>query len=64
MNNKLKDGEFAFSAKPFGWEVTGGTISEPFTSDAVTISIEAGAGVNGSNALKVTKLGNANTNAG
>lgn len=64
VNNKLKDGEFAFSAKPFGWEVTGGTISEPFTSDAVTISIEAGAGVNGSNALKVTKLGNANTNAG
>lgn len=63
-NNKIKDGSFAFSAKPFGWEVSGGNVSDPFTSDAITLAIEAGAGVNGSNALKVTKLGNTNTNAG
>ncbi|MEX0633277.1 hypothetical protein M8494_19430 [Serratia ureilytica] len=25
VNNKLKDGDFTFSTKPFGWEVTGGT---------------------------------------
>ncbi|WP_421415675.1 hypothetical protein ACOMDM_06070 [Serratia plymuthica] len=63
-NNKIKDGSFAFSTKPFGWEVSGGNISDPFTSDAITLAIEAGAGVNGSNALKVTKLGNTNSNAG
>lgn len=63
-NNKIKDGSFAFSTKPFGWEVSGGNVSDPFTSDAITLAIEAGAGVNGSNALKVTKLGNTNTNAG
>ena len=44
--------------------MTGGTIDDPFTSDAVTIGIEAGAGIGGGNALKVSKLGNANTNAG
>ena len=64
MNNKLKDGDFAFFAKPFGWEVTGGTIDDPLPPDAVTIGIEAGAGIGGGNALKVSKLGNANTNAG
>lgn len=63
-NNKIKDGSFAFSTKPFGWEVSGGNVSDPFTSDAITLAIEAGAGVNGSNALKVTKLGNTNSNAG
>lgn len=61
-NNKLKDGNFSFTTKPIGWEVPGG--SSPFTSDVITLAIEAGAGVNGSNALKVTKLGNTNSSAG
>ena len=63
-NNKIKDGSFSFTTKPIGWEVSGGSVSDPFTSDAITIAIESGAGTNGSNALKVTKLGNTNTNAG
>ncbi|NTX77658.1 hypothetical protein FCL49_08260 [Serratia proteamaculans] len=63
-NNKLKDGNFSFTTKPFGWEVSGGNVSSPFISDVITLAIEAGAGVNGSNALKVTKLGNTNSSAG
>ncbi len=63
-NNKLKDGNFSFTTKPIGWEVSGGNVSNPFTSDVITLAIEAGAGVNGSNALKVTKLGNTNSSAG
>ncbi|MBO1501094.1 hypothetical protein JKX24_03560 [Serratia proteamaculans] len=63
-NNKLKDGNFSFTTKPIGWEVSGGNVSNPFTSDVITLTIESGAGVNGSNALKVTKLGNTNSSAG
>lgn len=63
-NNKLKDGNFSFTTKPIGWEVSGGNVSSPFISDAITLTIEPGAGVNGSNALKVTKLGNTNSSAG
>lgn len=63
-NNKIKDGNFSFTTKPFGWEVSGGNINDPFTSDAITLAIESGAGINGSNALKVTKLGNTNSRAG
>jgi hypothetical protein len=63
-NNKIKDGDFSFTTKPMGWEVIGGNVSDPFTSDAITLAIETGAGIGGSNALKVTKLGYAYSNAG